>query len=122
MANEISVSTGLQVSNGTSVRPSNQQTRLYDQTTAGIGETTASITTSDTAVNLPISTPGWVQLRNDGANPIQYGPDNGSGAIATLGEISAGATHQLQLLSSLTSLRFRTTTGTSTLSIVAIRK
>jgi hypothetical protein len=121
MANEISVTTGVQVSNSTSRRPSNQGTKNYTQAAIGIGESTVAVTTTDTAVTLPLSSPGWIQLRNDGDNPISWGPDNGSGAIAIAGEISAGATHQLQLPSSATSLRVQTTTGTSTLSILVIR-
>lgn len=121
MANEISVTTGLQIQNGTSKRPSNQETKLFDQATAGIGERTYAVTTTDTAIDLPQATPGWTQLRNDGSNPIQWGPDNGSGAIAVAGQVSAGATHQVQLPSSATQLRVRTTTGSSTLSIISAR-
>lgn len=121
MANEISVTSGIQVTNGTSKRPSNQESKLFDQATAGIGESTVSVSITDTLVTLPITTPGWCQLRNDGSNPIQWGPDNGAGAIAIAGQISAGATHQIQLPSTVTGIRVKTTTGTSTLAIIIAR-
>lgn len=122
MANEISITTGLQVANGTSRRPSNQSSRNFDQATVGIAEITIDVTTSDQSVNLPLSSPGWCQLRNDGSNPIQWGPDNGSGAIAVAGEITPGATHQFEFRSAATAVRLRTTTGTSRLSLVLVRR
>ncbi len=74
MANEISITTGLQVVNGTSRRPSNQLTRTFDQAAIGIAEATFALTTTDTAFNLPISSPGHAQLRNDGSTTIEWGP------------------------------------------------
>lgn len=121
MANEISITTGMQVQNGTSKRPNNQETKQYDQAAVGIGEATYAVTTTDTLITLPLTTPGWTQLRNDGTNPIQWGPDNGSGAIAIAGQISAGAIHQVQLPSSVTQLRVKTTASTSTLAIISAR-
>lgn len=122
MANEISMTTGLQVSNGTSKRPSNQQSVTFDQAAVGIAEATFSLTTTDTSFNLPISSPGHTQLRNDGATVIQWGPDNGSGAIAVAGEISPGATSQIQLPAAATAIRARTASGTGLLSVVIARR
>lgn len=122
MANEISITTGLQVSNGTSRRPSNQASKNFNQSAVGIAEMTVDVTTSDQSITLPLSTPGWCQLRNDGSNPIEWGPDNGSGAIAVAGEIAAGATHQFEFKSSASTVRVKTTTGTSELSLVLVRR
>ncbi len=122
MANEISITTGLQVVNGTSRRPSNQLTKTFDQAAIGIAEATFALTTTDTAFNLPISSPGHAQLRNDGLTTIEWGPDNGSGAIAVAGEISPGATTQIEMKSAWTSIRARTTSGAGTLSIVIARR
>lgn len=122
MANEISVTTGLQVTNGSSRRPSNQLTKTFDQAAVGIAEATFALTTSDTSFNLPITSPGHTQLRNDGTNTIEWGPDNGSGAIAVAGEISPGATTQIELKSGATAIRARTTSGTGLLSVVIARK
>jgi hypothetical protein len=121
MANEISVTTGIQVANSSSRRPSNQLSKNFDQAAVGIAEITVAVTTSDQSVTLPLSTPGWMQLRNDGSNPIQWGPDNG-GAILVVGEISAGATHQIEVPSGATTIRIKTTTGTSVLSMVLVRR
>lgn len=121
MAREIGITVGFSVSNGSSKRPSNVASYTADQSAVGIGEKTADLTTSDTSVSLPISSPGWIQLRNDGTNPIQWGPDNGSGAIAVVGYLLPGAVHQFQVPSSATAIRAQTTTGTSKLSIVALR-
>lgn len=122
MANEISVTTGIMVVNGNSRRPSNQIAKTFDQSAVGIAESTHAITTTDTALTLPISSPGHAQLRNDGANTIEWGPDNGSSAIAVAGEISPGATTQIEFKSAATQVRARTTSGTSTLSIVIARR
>jgi hypothetical protein len=121
MANEISVTTGIQVANGSSRRPSNQLSKNFDQSAVGIAESTIDVTTSDQSVTLPLSTPGWIQLRNDGSNPIQWGPNNG-GAILVMGEISPGATHQIEVPSTASTIRVKTTTGTSSLSLVVIRR
>lgn len=122
MANEISVTTGLQVTNGSSRRPSNQQSKTFDQAAVGIAESTFALTTSDTSFNLPLSSPGHIQLRNDGANTIEWGPDNGSGAIAVAGEISPGATSQIELPAAVTAIRARSKSGTSILSVVIARR
>lgn len=122
MANEISISTGLQVSNGASVRPSNAQTKSQDQAAIGISETTIAVTTSDLEITLALTTPGWVQLLNVGSNIIQWGPDN-SGAILPLGELDVnGPPAQFKLISTVTKLRVRTTAGTSTLSLLLIKR
>ncbi len=121
MAKEIGITVGFQVANGSSKRPSNVASYTADQSAIGIGENTADMTTTDTSVSLPISSPGWVQLRNDGSNPIEWGPDNGSGSIAVAGYLLPGAPHQVQLPSSVSAIRARSTTGTSKLSIVALR-
>jgi hypothetical protein len=122
VANEISVTTGLQVSNGSSRRPSNQLTKNFDQVAVGIAEATFALTTSDTAFTLPITSPGHAQLRNDGSTVIEWGPDNGSGAIAVAGEISPGATTQTEMKAAWTSIRARTISGTGLLSVVIARK
>lgn len=121
MSNEISITTGVQVSNGSSRRPSNQLTKNFDQAAVGVAELTIDVTTSDQSVSLPLTTPGWIQLRNDGAQAIQWGPNN-AGAILVVGEISPGATHQFEVPSTASTIRVKTASGTSTLSLVCIRR
>jgi len=122
MAREISVTSGLQVSNGTSSRPNNQRTISVDQAAVGVGESTVAVTSTDTSVTLPLTTPGWCQLRNIGSTVVKWGPDNGSGAIAVAGEISPGCDAQFELPAGATTIRVKTASGTSTLAVLVLRK
>lgn len=95
MANEISVSGSLSVTNGKFKYQSPQSGSLkFDQTTAGGGNPgTVNIGTSDEVISLgDISTPGWCWMKNlDDTNYVDIGPTS-AGAIVPMIRMEAGET------------------------------
>lgn len=117
MANEIKATAQLQCTNGNFTLPK------YGSSNVGITQAnpggvlhTLSASTSDAALTLTeISTFGWALLINIDTNPANYvdfGPDNGSGAIAKAIRLVPGEPAQLVRLVPGTTYRHKAAAGT----------
>ena len=75
MANEISITTALRLTNGLLNVPSTQKTTQFDQTTArGGGPGSVDVATSETTVEFGDIVPGFVEVVNlDATNYVDYG-------------------------------------------------
>lgn len=121
MANEISVQTGLACRNGTDILPSTQTSTTVTQAAAGSARALFAITTTDTAFTLPLTSPGMAEIKNTGSVTVVWGFDNGSSAIATGMQLSAGRTAVIEFASATTAIRAKTGSGTSTLQVTVLK-
>lgn len=84
MANEITVSASLKVSNGNFELNKSSGFKQFDQTgSIGGNPGTVNISTSDEVINLgDITTPGWFFAQNlDETNYVELGPESASSMI-----------------------------------------
>lgn len=121
MANEISVLTGLSCRNGSDILPSTQTTTTVTQSAAGSARALFSITTTDTAFTLPVTSPGMAEIKNTGSTTVEWGFDNGSSLIAAGMQLSSGRTVVVELKSATTTIRAKTASGTSTLQVTVLK-
>lgn len=99
MADEITVSASLRVSNGNFSFRKDTGFSQFDQAAAGGGNPgTVNIGTSDEAISLgDITTPGWAFIQNlDGTNYVDIGPDS-TGAIVPIIRLEPGEFALLRL-------------------------
>lgn len=111
MANEITLSLGLQLVNGNLRAQFPQVSSQYTQTTSGLSDQVLSIGTSEENVSFTdVTTPGLVVLHNlDSTNYVEYGMSDG-GTMKTLGKLAAGDKHLIRLAAS-TTLRMKANTA-----------
>ena len=105
MANEIIVTSSLQVTNGNMAFPkvgSTEQT-INQSTLGGCGPGFLSIGTSIESVTVTdVSNKGWTYIKNlDATNYIEYGPESGT-TMATFGRLLAGEACVLRLSPAIT--------------------
>lgn len=103
MAEEISITARMSVSNGNLKLNMGGTTQKFDQTTAKGGNPgTVNIGTSDEAISLgDISSAGWAYFRNlDTTNYVEIGPTSG-GALVPFLRLEAGEEAVLRLTPSV---------------------
>lgn len=112
MANEITVTTSLSVTNGNFSYLFNPGSIQVTQNTQGAHGGVITVGTSEENLSVgDVVTPGYLVLRNlDSANYVTYGPTTG-GSMYAFGKIKAGETAILRL-STGTTLRWVADTAT----------
>ena len=100
MANEITLTVGLQVVNGNNRVSFPQVARQYTQTNTGHSDQVLSIGTSEENVSFgDIVTPGLYILHNlDSTNYVEYGKSDG-GTMKEINQLKAGDVHVGRLAS-----------------------
>lgn len=83
MANEITITTGLQIQNANLIVPTPASTKRFNQTTArGGGPGTVDIGTTEETIDFGDIVPGWVEFRNlDATNFVDLGFATGAYGI-----------------------------------------
>ena len=111
MANEITLTVGLQLVNGNLRVQFPQVASQYTQTTSGLSDQVLSIGTSEENVSFTdVTTPGVTVLHNlDSTNYVEYGMSD-AGTMKTLGKLMPGDKHVLRLAAS-TTLRMKANTA-----------
>ena len=91
MANEIQITLGVQVRNGSFLDQFNPGLLQVDQAAIGRGGSVQSIGTSEEVVVFgDVATNGYMVLRNlDAAHYVLYGPE-ATGAMVTMGKLKPG--------------------------------
>lgn len=126
MANEISVTTQLQVSNAGSEETFKPQAIQLTQTGKGVYKATLSITTSDTALSFTgITTPFVASFYNlDATNFVSVGPTSG-GAIVDMLKLyprGAGGFPNMLSLDPSATIRMQADTATCQVQIIVVEK
>lgn len=121
MANEINVVVGATL-NVTAIGLKHQtavDSYQMDQATPNLIDTTVTIPTSDTVVDLSaLADPGLVIIRNlDSANFVDYGPES-AGALVPMGRLEAGKPAQFVMAPGVV-LRMLADTGSVAVHIAA---
>ena len=111
MANEITLTVGLQLVNSSLRAQFPQVPSQYTQTTAGISDNVWTIGTSAEDVAFgDVATPGLTVLHNlDSTNYVDYGMSDG-GTMKAVGRLKAGDKHIIRIGASVT-LRMQANTG-----------
>lgn len=102
MANEITITGSLKVSNGGYVDTTPSLRIQDDQSTLGGHSAVVSVGTSEETVPTgDVTSEGWLAITNlDATNYVEYGPDS-TGMVA-LGRLEPGHTHILKLKAGVT--------------------
>lgn len=79
MANEFTVTTDIELTNGELVHPSNNRRKQFDQTTGRKYDAVHDISTSEETITFVDVTPGWIRLTNlDATNYVTWGNVTGN--------------------------------------------
>lgn len=118
MADEITITSNMELSNGAVVYQPQTQQFTADQSTAEIIINVQTIGTSAEAVELgDIATPGWARFHNlDPTNFVQVGVDDGGGFVPFMkvlpgeiqGPVRIDPTHTLQAKADTGSCKLKT--------------
>lgn len=103
MANQITLSLGLQLVNGSLRAQFPQVSSQYTQTTSGLSDQVLSIGTSEENVAFgDVATPGLTVLHNlDDTNHVTYGMSDG-GTMKAIGKLMPGDKHMIRIAESAT--------------------
>lgn len=120
MANEITLTVGLQLVNSNLRAQFPQVSSQYTQTTAGMSDQVLSIGTSEEDVAMvDITTPGVCVLHNlDSTNFVKWGPKSG-GAMIEMGRLKAGDKQVIRFGASVT-LRMIADTATCKVRVMCL--
>lgn len=90
MADEITITARMSLSNNALAFTQNKVNQKYDQSTAEFDAGTQNIGTSEENLSVTVTTPGYLYLENlDSTNYVQWGQDNSS-TMQTVGRLKAG--------------------------------